>query len=98
MANETSELNIQEYLNIFNKYLGKKDHFDLIIAPDFSKIPKHLLEKIQNNYLLEHSTLFNFQNQNKKIQKYNIVSVDKTNMRLRHSEDKLAKLFKKILK
>ena len=98
MANEASELNIDEYINIFNKYLGKKDHFDLIIAPDFSKIPKPLLHKIIDNYSLEHSALFNFKNQNKKIQKHNIVSVDKTNMRLRHSEDKLAKLFKKLLR
>ena len=91
VANESEILNEEKYINLFEEYLGKCN-FDEIICPDFSNIDNSLLEKIKENYLLEHSYLFDSSGN-----KHDIVTVDEKNLRLRHDVIKLANLFEKIL-
>ena len=98
VAVETEKLNLTKYLEIFGKYLGEGKIFDLAIMPDFSKIEKDDLEKIIYNYEVEHSYLFDNSDDCGGLGKiYDVITVDKNNMRLRHGEEKLSILFEEIL-
>lgn len=90
-VNEGETLNKEIYLDIFKEYLGEND-FDVVVEPDFGKIDKVLLEKIKENYAYEHSFLYESGES-----VFDIVTVDKKNLRLRHGIKKLAKLFTEIL-
>ena len=90
-TNETDGINVEKYKEVFRKYLND-DKFDIVIEPDFSKIDKDLLNKVKENYAYENSYLFESSDLS-----YDVVTVDKNNLRLRHSINKLADLFKKIL-
>jgi len=92
VANEGKILNEKVYDDIFVKYIGKNNVFDMKICPDFSKINKKTMCKIIANYEYEHSFLVKSLNN-----KNDIVIIDKKNMRLRHSVLKLANLFSKLL-
>jgi uncharacterized cofD-like protein len=90
-ANETDGINLKKYNELFEKYLNNGD-FDIVVEPDFGKIDKDLLEKVKQNYAYENSYLYE-----SCVVSHDIVTVEKNNCRLRHSIDKLADLFKKIL-
>ena len=79
------------------KYLNCKNPFDLILMADLSMLDKDNLKKIINYYKLEHATLIkNIKNKNNKIRVVDIAVIDEINMRLRHSEKKLAEFFKTL--
>ncbi len=95
---EAEKLNLGEYIKIFGKYLGDGKLFDLAIMPDFSHIGSEEMKEIVANYQVEHSILFDNNNNCDGLGIIcDVVAVDKNNMRLRHSEEKLATLFAKIL-
>lgn len=95
---EAEKLNLDKYIEIFAKYLGEGKLFDLAIMPDFSHIQANEMKEIVANYEVEHSVLFDNADTYKDLGKiYDVVAVDKNNMRLRHSEEKLSTLFDNIL-
>lgn len=95
VSNETNDFDQDKYVAVINEYV--KVDFDLILMPDLSKIDKRQFELICKSYLNEHSKpiLLN-KNSKQKVEVEDIVLVDEVNLRLRHSEDKLAKFFAKI--
>jgi uncharacterized cofD-like protein len=93
-GNEVKKASQNGYLEIFKKYLKNKKPFDLMIMADLVNLDKNLLEKVFYSYKLENSLLVE-----KDIAcliktiKVNLATIDETNLRLRHSEEKLEKMF-----
>lgn len=99
MPNESHGFDEHKYVQAFEAYLGK-DPFDLVLMPDLKKINSKLMLAALTNYKLDHSfpVLFNSKNNNSyKVLVEDIAIVEEVKKRFRHSEVKLAKLFKKIL-
>lgn len=96
-ANETKTATQVEYIKIFEKYLNKKNPFDLILMADMVAFDKVDYKNILKLYKLEHATLVT----KKKDDKYptvmaDVAVIDEKNMRLRHSEGKLERYFKTL--
>lgn len=93
-ANETKNATQVEYIEIFKKYLKNVSPFDLVLMSDLKMLDKKLINKIYNFYKLEHASLVKFvKNTNFKTIFADVATIDEKNMRLRHSEEKLGKLF-----
>jgi len=99
VANENYKSNQDDYIKVFIQYLKTNNPFKLVIMPYLEKLNRKLLVKILKLYSLENS----FPIKHKEGKNYyktmvaDITTLEKTNMRLRHSEEKLAKLFKKLI-
>ena len=95
VANENIVRNQIDYLNIFEKYIEAS--FDKILMADMSVLDQEKLKKIYGYYELENSKLIEYTDNCKVLtEKADIVTIDETNWRLRHSETKLADYFAKM--
>ncbi len=93
-ANETKTATHEEYIKIFEKYLNKKNPFDLILMADVTTLNKDDYKNILKLYKLEHATLVTKKNKSKYLTMMaDVAVVDEKNMRLRHGEEKLKKFF-----
>jgi len=94
--NENHGFDQVKYVDIFEKYLGKKNIFDLVLMPDLGKLDKNKLKMVYKNYELEYSYPINMK---KGIKYYcqlaDIAVIDEKNLRLRHGVEKLARWFTK---
>lgn len=99
VANENDKFSQNEYVEIFGKYLSMDSPFDLILMADLGSLNKGFLKKTLDSYRMEHSHPIRY----KEISKIRTISediaiIDKKNLRLRHGEEKLSKIFAKIFK
>ena len=96
-GNEVKEATVNGYLEIFRKYLKNKKPFDLILMADLEVLDKKILEKVFYFYELENSCLVKMSdNCLVKTLKVDFAKIDETNMRLRHSVEKMGKIFKNL--
>jgi len=94
MANEIKRPTVLEYWKIFKKYLKVDKPFDVLLLADLSKLDKNILKKVLYYYSLENSSLVKMDKiKEVKILKVDLAKIEESNMRLRHSEEKLAKFF-----
>jgi len=101
-ANENKTNSLNDYFDIFADNLGIKNPFDLVIYPDFSKLNQKKLKKSLQLYKLENSFLVKDKLSKKskikpKIVKEDILKIEESNLRLRHSPKKLLSVFSKLL-
>lgn len=93
-ANEVKKANQVGYVNIFKEYLKTDSPFDLVIMADLANLNKTSLKKIFYFYKLEHASLVvNVKDKKIKTLMADIATIEEKNMRLRHSEEKLGRLF-----
>ncbi len=93
-ANEVKKANQVGYVNIFKEYLKTDFPFDLVIMADLANLNKTSLKKIFYFYKLEHASLVvNVKDKKIKTLMTDIATIEEKNMRLRHSEEKLGRLF-----
>ena len=93
-ANEVKKVNQVGYVNIFKEYLKTDSPFDLVIMADLANLNKSSLKKIFYFYKLEHALLVvNTKDKKIKTLMADIATIEEKNMRLRHSEEKLGRLF-----
>lgn len=93
-GNEIKKATVGSYIKIFAKYLKNKKPFDLIAVADLEKLDKKLLKKAFSFYKLENSSLVKLDRlKGVEVVKTDIASIEKSNMRLRHSEEKLGEFF-----
>ncbi|MEI8067726.1 MAG: 2-phospho-L-lactate transferase CofD family protein [Candidatus Shapirobacteria bacterium] len=97
VANENNKYDQDDYISIFSKYLKTTKPFDLVLMADFKKLDQEKLKKVLSLYKYEHSfpIMFNPDGKEKAVVA-DIVTIENINLRLRHSEDKLAKFFGKM--
>jgi len=94
MANEIEKANVSEYWDIFKKYLKVDKPFDILVVADLDKLDKKILKKVLFYYKLENSSLVKIDKvRDVKILKVDLAKIEESNMRLRHSEEKLGKFF-----
>ena len=92
--NENHGFDQVKYVDIFEKYLGKKNIFDLVLMPDLVKLDKNKLKMVHKNYELEYSYPVKMKKGIKDCcQLADIAVIDEKNLRLRHGVEKLAKWF-----
>jgi len=97
VANENGDFSQKEYVDVFEKYLGYKSPFDLIVMADLEVFDKKLLSEVENSYRMEHSGRIKYAKWNKiKTIVSDIAIIEEKNLRLRHSEEKMAELFRNI--
>lgn len=97
MANEVKKPVVSDYWKIFQKSLGTQKPFDLMVMGDVDKLDKKIFNKALSFYKLENSFLVKADRvPNTEVIKADIVKVEESNMRLRHSEEKLAKFFEEL--
>jgi len=93
--NENHGFDQDKYTKIFEKYLGKKNIFDLVLMPDLGKLDKNKLKMVYKNYELEYSYPIKMKKGTKTCcQLADMAVIDEKNLRLRHGVEKLAKWFK----
>jgi uncharacterized cofD-like protein len=94
-ANENLIKNQADYLRIFEKYLEAE--FDKILMADMKTLDQEKLKKVYGFYALENSTPVEYSKDCRlKTDLADIVTIDESNWRLRHSETKLADYFAKM--
>lgn len=97
MANEVKKPLASDYWKIFQKNLGTEKPFDLMVMGDIDKLDKKIFNKALSFYKLENSFLVKADRiSNTEVIKADVVKVEESNMRLRHSEEKLAKFFEEL--
>jgi len=97
-ANEIEDATQRGYVDIFKKYLLVDSLFDLILMADVSSLDKKLFDKALSYYKLEHANLVKMvENYPIKTIVADIAIIEEKNMRLRHSEEKLGKLFGELV-
>ena len=95
-SNETHEFDTTKYVETFEKYLGKKGVIDTVLMPDVDKLNQGDLKKVLEYYAMERSYLITKGKENKVVVD-NIVTIERRNMRLRHSEIKLSTILKNLI-
>ena len=94
MGNEVKKSTQNGYLEIFKKYLKNEKPFDLLVMADLKNLDKKLLKEVFYFYKLENSSLVKMDNKCPiKTIKVDLAKIEESNMRLRHSEEKLAEFF-----
>jgi uncharacterized cofD-like protein len=94
-ANEDQIKNQCDYLATFEKYL--ESEFDSVLMADMDKLDRVKLEKVYGFYTLENSSPVEYsKNCRIETEVADIVTIDESNWRLRHSETKLANYFAKM--
>jgi len=105
--NQTHHFTPEKYLQVFHKYTGLPQPFDIIIAPSISqKMFEKKYPKIAKSYALEHSHFLGWSktelkriaNKGIKVLTSDILSITPQLSRLRHDPQKLSRVFKKIIK
>lgn len=96
-ANENNGYDQDAYVKVFAKYLKNKSPFDLVLMADLEKIRSKELNKALKSYALEHSFPIRYKTESEnKTLLADMAVIDKKNLRLRHGEKKLEKLFKSL--
>lgn len=96
-ANENNGFDQDDYVKVFAKYLKIKSPFDLVVMADLTKLNKREVDKALQSYALEHSFPIRYKaKSDNKTLLADVAVIDKKNMRLRHSEEKLEKLFSRL--
>lgn len=96
-AFENKGFSQEEIVEVFEKYIKMKKPFDLVVMADLGILPTRKLKKVMDFYRLEHSELLKIcQKAKVKTIVEDVAMIEEKNMRLRHSEEKLTRLFKKI--
>lgn len=94
MANEVKKPTLGSYWEIFKKHLKTEKPFDLLVMADLEKLDKKSLKEIFYFYKLENSSVVKMEKINGvKTVKADIAKIEESNMRLRHSEEKLGEFF-----
>jgi uncharacterized cofD-like protein len=98
VANENNGFSQEEYVKVFEKYLEAKNPFDLVIMVDLDKLDKISMDKVLEFYKMENSYPLKYL---RNVGSYKTVladigTIENKNMRLRHSEEKLAKFFRSL--
>jgi len=94
-ANSTHDYSQLDYINVFTEYLSTQNPFDEIIMQDFNRFNQDNLKKALDLYKLENSfPIKPADNGQIKTLIEDIAVIEKSNYRFRHSQEKLAKLFK----
>lgn len=97
VANENDNFNQDDYVAVFEKYLECKSPFDLILMANLDCLNQDLLKKVLKLYALEHSFPIKFNEKSKiKTLILDMAIIERKNMRLRHSEEKLGEIFDKL--
>ncbi len=97
-ANENMGFSQKDYVKVFEKMLGKKKVFDLILMADLNRLKDKKLNKILKFYEMEHSVPIKFvKNEETKTRVDDVAIIEEKNLRLRHSADKLAKVFLEMI-
>jgi len=97
MGNEVKKSTQNGYLEIFNKYLKNDRPFDLMVMADLDCLDKKLLKKVFYFYELENASLVKMDKKCLvKTIKVDLAKIEESNMRLRHSEEKLGEFFSKL--
>lgn len=97
MANENDGFTQKEYVDVFKKLLQTDKPFDLVIMADLGVFDKKLINKVLGNYEMEYSRPIISSKWNE-VETWvcDIANIEEKNLRLRHGEDKMAKLFAKL--
>lgn len=95
-ANENGGFTSDDYVKLFEEFIGRKDLIDIVLVADLTKLNKQELKKVLRFYHMENSELIKAGKDSRTLIK-NIAMIEQKNMRLRHSESKLAKVLKKII-
>jgi uncharacterized cofD-like protein len=94
VANENDKYNQDDYVEVFEKYLKYSMPFDKVVMANFKFLDQELLSKVLKLYELEHSFPIAYNPDGKnKAEVVDIAIIEKVNMRLRHSEEKLSEFF-----
>jgi uncharacterized cofD-like protein len=98
VANENNAFDQYQYLSVFEKYLKITNPFHQVLMADLSKLNQQLLTKVLGYYLLEHSKQIVVNNEKKNVSVIvaDIAMIERKNMRLRHCEAKLIKIFRSM--
>ena len=97
-ANETEGGRLSDYINIFKKYLDCSSPFDLAIMADLSCLNKEMLKKAFYFYELENAFLVKADNLDGiNVLMADIAVIEAKNVRLRHDEEKLGKIFRDLV-
>lgn len=95
-GNEGKIQNQNDYLNLFKQYL--KCDFDLVLMADLDKLNEKKLSRVLEYYEMENSTRIQYEKStNCKTEMTDIATIDEVNWRLRHSAQKLANYFAKMV-
>ena len=99
MANENNGFDQKDYVDVFKKYLGNKVKIDLILMADLNVLDKKMTTKALRFYEMENSYPIRFNKYYKdvKTELVDIATVEPTNMRFRHSENKLSTILKNFI-
>jgi len=97
MGNEVKKSTQSEYLEIFKKYLKNEKPFDLLVMADLESLNKKTLKEVFYFYELENSSLVMMDRKCLvKTIMVDLAKIEESNMRLRHSEEKLADFFETL--
>ncbi|HCQ31657.1 TPA: hypothetical protein DIU27_04745 [Candidatus Collierbacteria bacterium] len=105
--NQTHHFTPKKYLRVFQRYTGLKKPFNIFLAPKQSKLRFNRLHpKIAASYAHEHSHFLGWTKKKLKgLSQYHIkvvtsdtISITTRLNRLRHDPEKLARVFRKIIK
>lgn len=95
-GNEGKIKNQNDYLTLFKKYL--KCDFDLVLMADMSSLEDKKLSRVLKYYEMENSSLIEYLPNSKcKCDVRDVATIDEVNWRLRHSAQKLANYFAKMV-
>lgn len=95
VANEDEGFCQDDYVKVFGNYLRTERPFDYILMADLENLDKDLLKKALLSYSLEHSSPIKY-NSESTVETIlaDIATIDETNLRLRHDNNKVAEFFK----
>lgn len=96
-ANESDGFDCKQYVDLFEKYLGRKNSIDVVLMPDMTKLNIKLLKEVLRFYEMENSFPINQADCKARVVVDDIATIDKKNMRLRHSEIKLSTSLKNLI-
>ena len=98
VANENHGYSQNDYLQVFSQYAGTSHPFDLVIMADLDRLPRRRLRSSLDLYALEHShPIAPAAKSSVKTLIADIALIEPENLRLRHSSEKLASVWKKLL-
>lgn len=96
-ANESHGFDSGQYIQLFEKYLGKRNVIDLVLMAKFDSLDQKILAKVLNFYKMETSFPIRNKQANERVLEEDIVVIEEKNMRLRHSETKLSTILSKLI-
>lgn len=98
VANENFGYSQSDYIEVFSKYLGRRDIFDFVLMADLSKLNTRALKKIKDLYEMENSSFIKMDDKCRvKTIMADMAKVEEVNFRLRHSATKMAEVFRTLV-